>query len=162
MQEHGNQVEKIILNPFMTKEEARHQRNYLVLAEKIVDDRRKKKKAEKESIFHKFHLPGAGELAEEITPEEKAREALEAKRQKEREEIERKLKTEQAKIDATEESMTFPATVILETPLKLPSAGITEPPGNTSFIRLKLKISLRYFFSCISYHFSAFYEDGSL
>lgn len=134
MQEHGNQVQKIILNPLMTREEARHQRDYFLVAEKIVDERRRKKKAEKESFLHKLHLPGLGELAHDTGSDEKSREAIE-KRQREREQeqerIQRKLMQEQAKIEAAHEAMTFPAAVILESvPPTLPSTVITEPPGS--------------------------------
>lgn len=98
MQEHSNQVGKIILNPQLTTEEKTWpQRDYFSEAEKIVNEKRQKEEAERNSLLAKFRFPGATELAHDISPEEKAREALE-RRKREVEEQQQKMLEQQQQL----------------------------------------------------------------
>lgn len=97
MQEHSNQVGKIILNPLLTPKEESKPQDYYSQAEKIVNERREREEAEKHSLLNKFRLPGAAELAHDISPEEKARAELE-ERKRQIEEQQQKLLEQQQQV----------------------------------------------------------------
>lgn len=82
-------------------------KDYLAQAEKIVRERQREKQAEEESVLPSLRLPKPGELAHDISPEEKAREELE-KRQQEQVEAERKLLEENARNTAAQQPVTIP------------------------------------------------------
>lgn len=84
MQENG-QGGKIILDPRMTKAESLHQRDYFVLAEKNVKQRRWQQKP----LLQKLGFPEPGELAKDkpLSPEEE--------RTKQQEEMQKKMQEQQ-------------------------------------------------------------------
>lgn len=114
MQEHGNQKGKIILQPSLLGGLGEHPKDYFAEAERTINERRRQKAAEEESVMPSLRLPKPGELAHDISPEEKAREELE-KRQQEQAEAQRKVLEDQGNIAAAQPT-TIPATVILGTP----------------------------------------------
>lgn len=111
MQEHSNQVGKIIMIPQLTVEEQTlPKKDYFAQAEKIVTERRQREEAEKNSIMNKFRLPGAGDLVQDISPEERAREELE-RRKRELEEQQQRLWEQQQQL--VQQPVTIPATATL-------------------------------------------------
>lgn len=108
MQEHSNQVGKIIMIPQLTVEDqTMPKKDYFAQAEKIVTERRQREEAEKNSIMNKFRLPGAGDLVQDISPEERAREELE-RRKRELEEQQQRLREQQQQL--VQQPLTIPAT----------------------------------------------------
>ena len=85
-------------------------KDYFARAEKILREKKRAKQAEEESVLPSLRLPMPGELAHDITPEEKARQELE-KRQQEQAEAQRKLQDENAKIAAAQQQVTTPVIV---------------------------------------------------